>query len=327
MVAAKDFLQLTYNADLVQGGIDYACATASHGYSRVTAASYERLRRTAAAGLVELAFRRALAERGIPFEVIRPVPFGEPYRYFASLAGRRCNIRTFLIGNRRQCTAIQHDPGLLLSAAAAIPRDEYAAEGQSVDDVYVFAFVLGRASVAARPEAEARNHVGPTSFVHLTPRIWSQPQPWIPMRPLSLKGEGSETLSIDVGGLGRDQQRLVRSVTLEPHRRVELDEDFHALTYVRARRRPVGRVGIHSASGQGPLIIQPGDWQDMWINGKDIYLTGWLTRGQFRQRATILRKGSQVLQFGRTPNDSLSVAVSELKPLDRLLELSRHAVR
>ena len=55
----------------------------------------------------------------------------------------------------------------------------------------------------------------------------------------------------------------------------------------------------------------------------DIYLGGWITRAQFRQRARIVREGSRVFQYDRTRVKNLAVSISDLRPLSDLLERVR----
>ncbi len=50
-----------------------------------------------------------------------------------------------------------------------------------------------------------------------------------------------------------------------------------------------------------------------------IYLTGWITRGEFRQRATLLQEGSRVFQYDRTRTRNLAIPISDLRPLPDLL--------
>jgi hypothetical protein len=65
------------------------------------------------------------------------------------------------------------------------------------------------------------------------------------------------------------------------------------------------------------------DWQDVWLEGKEICLLGWITRAEFAMRARPVRAGARVFQFAVTKVKNLAVEVSSLKPIRRLLELSR----
>ena len=50
------------------------------------------------------------------------------------------------------------------------------------------------------------------------------------------------------------------------------------------------------------------------------FLTGWITREEFRRRATLIREGSRVFQYDQTRTKNLAVPVSDLKPMSELFE-------
>jgi hypothetical protein len=73
----------------------------------------------------------------------------------------------------------------------------------------------------------------------------------------------------------------------------------------------------------GPHLVKARDWEDIWIDGQDICVLGWVTRDEFRRRARLIPEGSSVFQFSRTRTKNLAMDVSDLRPLAALLELSR----
>src|SRR6266508_6746306 len=99
MISSSDFIHLPYTRDLTEGGIAYAVHSLPYTYNRVSGSPYDNLRRIVAEAAVELAFRRYLSEREIPFDVKGAPPFTDPERYDDSLAGRRCEIKSFLISH------------------------------------------------------------------------------------------------------------------------------------------------------------------------------------------------------------------------------------
>jgi hypothetical protein len=52
----------------------------------------------------------------------------------------------------------------------------------------------------------------------------------------------------------------------------------------------------------------------------EVILAGYLPRGEFRRRATLLPAGSRVLQYARTRTKNLALPVGELRPLSDLFE-------
>src|SRR5512140_1358826 len=102
MISISDLLHLPYTNDLSEGGIAYACRSLACTYDRTGKKPVERLRRVVGGVAVDLAFRRHLAEQGVPFKVLGATPFTHPDRYDVSLGGHRCNLKSFLITRRGQ---------------------------------------------------------------------------------------------------------------------------------------------------------------------------------------------------------------------------------
>ncbi len=295
--------------------MSFALPAVSHMYVGVGPPAYDRLRRVAASAAVELAFRRHLSRRNVPFGVTAPVVLGDPDRYVVTLRGHRCKIHTFLIRDRQQALAVQEDPRLLLSAPALVPVEEYAAEGSSPEDLYLFAFVLD-----ATASGEAMQHGQVQScIVHLMPGNWARPASWVPLRPLGLKSEGKATLRLELVGQDQKRQNLASCIELAAQVHQEIQEDFYALGCLRVSELPTARLGIHSPARPGTIILQPADWHNISIQAGRMYLAGWTTQEQFRQRAELIRQGSRVFQFSRTRTNNLAVKISELRPIERLL--------
>src|SRR5688500_19087567 len=94
MITSSDFIKLAYTPDLTEGGIAYATRSLPYTYDRMGGSLYSRLRRIVGGVAVELAFRRLLGEREVPFDVKGATPFSEPDRYDVSLGGHRCDLKT-----------------------------------------------------------------------------------------------------------------------------------------------------------------------------------------------------------------------------------------
>ncbi len=218
---------------------------------------------------------------------------------------------------------MRNDKGLVLAAPALVPLEEFAAEGQSAEDRYLFAFLLGptgRASQRRSPPSQAESA---GYLVHLTAGSWARPRVWIPLGPLTLKSEGPAALPLEIGGQDRDRQPLTCTTMLRARTPQQVEADFHSVIYLHAESAPGGRLGLRSPTRSQTMIIDASEWRDVWINATDIYLPGWITREQFRQRARFVPEGRHVLQFHRTRTKNLAVPVSDLKPMAQLFDRQR----
>jgi len=320
VLSAADILRLPYTADLTEGGIAYACRSLAHTYDRMGGSPFDRLRRIVAGVAVELAFRRQLGQQAIPYDVKGATPFTDPDRYDVSLGGHRCDIKSFLITHRDQISALHHDPGLVLGAPALVPLDQHTAEGHSENDLYLFAFLTGLIAAAPSDLEKAIASGQPTYLIHTFPRRWARPQAWIPLGPLALKSEADVSLNIELGGQDAEREFIRQAFELPPRRRFELGGDFYALAYLHGVKKPGARLGIHSGALKETHIVEPVEWGNIWIYGMDIFLTGWITRREFRSRAALVREGSRVFQYDRTRTKNLAVPITDLHPLQDLFE-------
>jgi hypothetical protein len=72
-----------------------------------------------------------------------------------------------------------------------------------------------------------------------------------------------------------------------------------------------------------PYLIDPFGWGNIWVYGREIILTGYLPREEFRRRSSLIQPGSRVFQYSKTRTKNLAVPVADLKPLGRLFEQVR----
>ena len=322
MIDASNFLHLPYTADLSQGGIAWALHSLPHAYTyhRAGSSPYDGLRQAVARGAVELAFRRYLAEQGIPFEIKGAAPFTEPDRYDVILGGRRCDIKTFLISHREQLSQIRGDPQALLRAPALVASDQHAGTGHSRHDLYLFAFLSGLLAASIHEQQKAVEAGQPYYLVHVMPETWSRPAGWRPLGRLVLKSESDEKQTVELAG--HDRGRGVRSCTVElPARtRVELETDLFSLIYLHIKASPAARIGIHAPMRHETHLIGALEWGNIWVYGLEILLAGYMPYEEFRRRASFLSAGAPVFQYPYTHEKSLSVPVSDLRPLAELFE-------
>lgn len=323
MLTASDFLNLPCTRDLTEGGIAYALHSLPYLYTRMGTSPYERLRRVVAGAMVELAFRRYLSEQNLPFEVKGAAPFAEPDRYDVSLAGRRCEIQSFLISHRDQIAEIRRDPRILLRAPALVASDRHAGIGHSGLDLYLFAFLPALITTSSGDLQKVIESKQPHYLVHVMPEAWKRPSRWTPLGTLVLKSEAEESLTIEIGGQAEGRERRSCVVELPPHTRLEVETGFFSISYIHARSKPRARIGIHSPLLRETHLVGTPDWGNIWVYGMDVLLAGYMAREEFSRCASFIQAGSRVFQYDQTHVKNLAVPVSELKPLSRLFESVR----
>ncbi|MCP4143585.1 MAG: hypothetical protein GY755_25415 [Chloroflexi bacterium] len=318
MVTKNDFIHIPYTADLTQGGIAYACRSLPHTYNRMGGSNAKRMRRIVGGIAVELAFRRYLNEQNIPFDVKGATPFTDPDKYDVALGGHRCDVKSFMLSRKKQITDLNRDWGLLLSASALIPSDQFAAANQHESDIYIFSFLTGLQASSQKDMAKAIDAGEPLHLIHTMPKAWANPKGWHSLGELALKSDCDETLTIELGGQDAERKFLSKTITLMPRERVKTEASFHTLAYAHVDKMPSGRVGIHSPQKDETYLIPFTEWKNIWLYGMRVVLAGYLTRAGFRQKAKELPAGSRVYQYKRTRTKNLVVPVADLKPLGEL---------
>jgi hypothetical protein len=323
MLSTSDLIHLPYTPDLTEGGIACACRSLAFAGHRMGDAPVEQLRHTVADTAIELAFRRYLSTQAVPFQVFRTTPFTHPDRYDISLGRHRCVLNSCLITRRNQITQLRRDPASLLQWSALVPVDQFAAEGHKPDDLYLFAFLLGVVAAAQEDIEKAVASHQPLFLIHLLPHDWVTPVNWIPFENLAMKSECGTPVTVDIGGQDAERSFITTTLELLPRQRRLVENGFHSLAYVHARRRPEARIGIHSPRHGEPYLIPAHAWRNLWIYGMDIILTGWLTHEEYRRKAKVLNPGARTFQMDQMRLKNLSVPIGELNPLGRLLEKVR----
>ena len=324
MLASSDLLHLPYTPDLTEAGISYACRSLSFfAYNRMGSSPIDRLRHIVAGVAVELAFRRYLGEQAVPFDVQGAAPFTDPDSYQVTLGGHRCNVKSYRISRREQITLLRQNPSIVLQAPALVPLDEFAAEAARPDDLYLFAFLLGLEAASREDENKALSAGQPVHLIHPLPDTWARPSNWIPFDELTLKSEAAAPLTVEIGGQNADREFVTTSLELPPMARVPVEQSFYSLTCIHAHSQPEARLGLHSSVRTEAIIIAPHEWGNIWVYGLEILLTGWLSREEFRRRASLLNAGMPTFQYARTRTKNLLVPVAGLDPLGELFERVR----
>ncbi len=319
MISAEDVVRLECSPELIKAGISFCTRALPALRDDRGKAFFGRLRRIVAHVAVELAFRRYLGQLGIPFTAARPTRFTSIQPYDLSLGANRCNIITYLISDPDQVASLHVDRASALRAPALVAAERYWAGGRQAADAHLFALLAGYTSDPVDKGRSVSGAAQGTYLLHVLPTYWANPRPWIPMSPLALKSESDQALWLELGGQDEAAQPISCAVELRPRTRLEIDDGFYSLSHLHTRLRPTGAIGVGSPGKREMHLARPQDWGDIWIDGMDILLLGWMRHGEFRKRARVIPAGNRVFQFNRTRKTNLAVPVTDLKPLEQLL--------
>jgi hypothetical protein len=323
-----DILRLPYDTTLTLAGIEYAKKSLHFTYNRMGLGTGARLRKIVAGVAVELAFRRWLEAGGVTYDLLGATPFTQRDRYDLRLGGRRCDVKSFWISDRPKITALRRDPTVLLAAEALVPEDQLRSETLVENDIYLFGFLAGLETRGADALRRALLAEQPVYLLHtFQPARWRGASDWRSLGRLVLKADTPEAVELEVGGQDQSHGALSHRLRLAPRTRAVTPAEYYALLYLHAARLPGGPVGVRSPALRETLLVAPEDWANIWVYGLEVFLAGWLTKGEMRARGRRLPAGSAVWQYPRTQVDNRAVPVRQLRPVSELAALAERPRR
>jgi hypothetical protein len=323
-------LRLPYDSSLTVAGIEYAKKSLHYTYDRMRLAPGARLRKIVAGVAVELAFRRWLQAQDVPFDLLGATPFTEKDKYDLRLGGRRCDVKSFLISDRKQIATLRRDPAWLDAAEALVPEDQFQSDRLGEQDIYLFGFLAGLETRGAKDLQQALRAEQPVYLIHaLSQPRWSGAPfgpgagLWRSLGQLLFKADTPRPIELEAGGQMGDHAGRAEQLRLVPRVRTATQAEFYSLLYIHVPRLPGGPVGVRSPVLRETVVIQPGDWVNIWVYGIEVFLAGWLPKADFRALSRRLPRGSAVLQYPRTQTENRAVPVTQLRPVGELAEMVR----
>src|SRR5258706_9977586 len=329
-LSTPQILRLPYEALLTEAGIEYAKKSLHYTYNRMHRAPEARLRKIVAGVAVELAFRRWLQAQNVPFDLLGATHFTEKDKYDLRLGGRRCDVKSFLISDRSQITALRRDPAWLDAAEALVPEDQFQSDRLGEQDIYLFGFLAGLETRSAADLDKALRAEQPVYLIHtLSQPRWrgtesmpgANPSAWRSLGRLLFKADTPGPIELEAGGQIENHAGWVERLRLAPRVRTASATEFFSLLYLHVPRLPGGQIGVRSPALRETVIIQPREWENIWVYGIEIFLAGWLPKADFRALSRRLPRGSAVLQYPRTQTANRAVPVTGLRPVAELAGL------
>ena len=318
MITETDFLILPYTPDMTLAGIKYACQSLPFTYDRMGGDHFKRLRRIVAGKGVELAFKRHLNQQEIPHDMFGSTPFTDPDHYDIAIGGRCCDIKSFMLTQKERIRLVRQEPQQLLEAQALVPVDQISNKHHTDEDLYIFAFLTALLTPNQITLKEAAAAGQPLFLIYALPKTWAHPSQWKVLGQLAVKSNGSTLIKLEVGGQNQQHQFQSEQIILHPQKRANLRKEFYTLNYLYTPTLADGTLGIHSPQLAETILVNPHEWGNIWVYGLEVIFTGYMTRAEFRQKATRLPVGSRVFQYSSTRTENFSLPIQQLNPLNEL---------
>lgn len=323
MLRISDFIHLPYTPDLTPVGIHHACRSLPAPDDYLGKSAIGRLQHIVARKAAELSFRRHLAALELPFENWESAPFTAPQQYDVALGKRRCVLNSLLVAQPGQIQHLKQSPEVLLSAATFLPEDQLHSPDPSDLDLYIFAYVLAYTTPGSAALRGAHAAGQPVYIFHPLPALWVQPTIWAPISPLTFWNDQSQNVDIELGGLDKHHSFITEQIKLAPGEHCQNSSVFYTLSYVHSTCLPAGRLGIHSQRLGSTYWVQPLQWENLWLEGVEIILVGWISRDDFRQKSVRQVRGGQAYLHPRTSTPHRWLPVTQLQPMSQLFTSTR----
>jgi hypothetical protein len=323
MITTEDFISYPFTPDLTQAGIAFAHQSISFINYREESSPTHHLHRIVASVAVELAFRRYLSAKNVPHNNLGTMPFSNPDRNDIGIGGRRCDIRSFLIIDKKRIQAINKDPAKLLQAEALVPVDDMKSSQLYDGDIYIFAFLTALVTPNQHAIHKARKADQPIHLIHALPNAWASPRHWGSLGKITLKSIATDPIMIHLEGHGQNQIQQHEQISLLPQQRAIIQENFYALHCLNTADIPDNTVGIHSATLNDTHLIEATKWENIWVYGMRVIFMGYITRGEFRRRGQVIAAGSRVFQYPSIQTQNMAMLMGQLYPLQDLFSRAK----
>lgn len=323
MLAANDLLQVPFDEQFARAGAQYARDSLHFGRRQPEPDEGERLRRIATGIAFEMATRRWLEAAAIRYDRLGATVFTTAERFDLAIGGRRCDLKCNLISDRGRIAALHENLSWLLEAEALVPDDDLNTERLGENDIYLFGFVTGLEARHSTDSQKALAKGLPVYMIYLPGNdAWAQASVWQSLGGLAFKSNAEEALRIEIGGLDANRKAIRERVKLPPRVRIATLRDYYSVVYLGTPVLPSAAVGIHSCGLKQTQIIEPLDWDNIWLYGQRVYLCGWLNKHDFRETGRHLPARSAVKQTHETLGPSWAVPVCQLRSMAELAEIA-----
>jgi hypothetical protein len=320
-VSANDIIIQKYDPQYSLAGAQYARNSLLYTYNRMGLGMNERMNKIVIGIAFEMAFKRWLDEKNIAYEYA-PTPFTEQDRADLSIAGKRCDLKSFLLPRRNLIPMIEKQPGWLLDAPALVPLDQFNGNRMRETDLYVFGFITGMQARTIEDTSTAIEKTGSSYLLYIIPdNRWNRRSQWESLGHLAFKSNNDNPITIEVGGLGANKEEIHEEVVLQPRTRTPLANNFYSILYIHAHELPEAEIGLSSSVLRDVILVHQRDWTNIWLFGRRLFLCGWASKADFREWSEHLPAGSRTKQYSATKTHNRAVPIANLRPMHELVLL------
>ncbi len=321
-VGLSDLVALACDPTMLSAGITFACRAHLQDFQTRSKVPISSIRRRCANAISTTSFRRWLASKDIPYDIVSSAPLTEPLEHHITIGGRKVDIVNNLITNHQAIRRLYEQPQSLLQFEISIPTGLLSQETGSPSDLLAFSLLFAHVSTSP---SQTRNRMNASEMIFLLAipprRIWRQQHPWSALGVLNLSSQDPQPIRLDLCALLPDHRPTVEQVTIPAGRAIELSRDWHNLLYMHSSHMPNTTLRFHAPARKANWFVTPSQWANLCFYDTQFLIAGWLTRLEFN-RINASRKLDDQVPY---PHRKASrIPVRELQPMSDLTRRIRH---
>jgi hypothetical protein len=322
MITPADLIHIPYTPDLTQAGIALVCRWLACTYLTEGQKTYISMRDRVTSTAANLAFRRYLDAKCIPYTVQGALPTTDPSSYAVRLGGRCCILKSNLVFDREAIHNLKRQPSEILARQAEVDVDDLETDPLLEEDLLVFTLVPALITRRQSEMERALNAGQPACLIHTLPDQWSNPLPEAPLGEIAFKSNLPQAIKLQAGGRDPYGKFQEETLVLAPHVRVPLKNPYQSLAFLLTGQPVISQIGFSSPVFKATSIVQPDQWGNIWIYGLEVILAGYLTRAEFRRRGTL--QANQDCDQAVLHGKKKSLPLGDLHPLAGLFDWAHH---
>jgi hypothetical protein len=320
LITRDDIFTVELTEKMILDAVHYAEKSLHYTFNRMGSGNlYDRVRNIVKGLIMEAAFKRLLDVHQVKYDLLGNTHWTKKDRYDVGLNGHKYDIKGFFINDQWRVTEILKDPGWLLDCSALVPSDQVNAKSLKDDDVYVFPFMIGEVERTNDPDLFTLNRF--RYLVHLFwDYAWIKNADWKSLGSLRIQSKTQSELKLRIGGQGANQEIVIEEIILQPKAEVITRNEFFTVLFAQVSGIPSTDVTISCAANKKSESITRRDWGNIWVYNSVVYFTGYMRKGDFRQRSVeIPRYYKKCKQYGETKTVNRMLPIIELNPLSHIL--------
>lgn len=336
-IKVTDFKKVKVNDLWVEKGTEYAQKSWPYTYNRMASKDiYKRLRNIVKGIIAQESLGYILNDLGISYETKPKERWYDVNRfdYLVNVSKEELiiDIKGFFVSKDDDLYKKQGS-NYFLDCYALVPVDQMEGREMKSNDIYVFAFIVGREN---KLTVEYSYCIKPKWLLHcfweyefFKPPKYINEKGDMPLGKIELKSSYKNAgMEFVLGGTTKPKDMCFETIKLNNEGRGASKKEFFQLFFIRSVKNelPLDNINVTTESGESiyiPAIYgfknpENNGWGDIWIYDVEIYFVGFSTKEYFKTNSEKIGRFAKLKQF-ETKTDNYGIIVRDLPyPIDNL---------